>query len=108
MTGDRPSQTSTDELLAELNRLQHRDKLLDVAEQLASIGHCEWDYDNNRILACSEGYARIYGMSVADVLSFHANWDNVIQQIHPEDPFQSHEACDCKLKKKKKKRGRHS
>ena len=85
MTGDRSPQASPEKLVAELERLQRRDKLLDVAEQLASIGHCEWDYDNDRILACSEGYARIFGMSVTDVLAFHSSWDNVLGQIHPDD-----------------------
>ena len=75
----------TTALIAELERLRRRDKLLDVSEQLANIGHCEWDFDNDCILSCSEGYARIFGMSIAEVMASQTSWDAVMQQIHIED-----------------------
>jgi diguanylate cyclase (GGDEF)-like protein/PAS domain S-box-containing protein len=59
--------------------------LLDVAEQLANIGHCEWDYDNDCIKSCSEGYARIFNLSVAEVIDSQSSWEKMLQQIHPED-----------------------
>ncbi|MGD8419982.1 MAG: diguanylate cyclase [Gammaproteobacteria bacterium] len=73
------------ELEAELERLRHREALLDATEQVASIGHCEWDFENNRIKSCSDGYARIFGQSVEEVLETHSSWDRVLEALHPED-----------------------
>ena len=78
-------QTDLARLRAELDALRHRESLLDATEQVASIGHCEWDYENDRILSCSDGYARIFNMSIEDVLERHSDWKNVIEQIHPDD-----------------------
>jgi hypothetical protein len=68
------TQEDTTELNLELEALRHREKLLDVAEQLANIGHCEWDYDNDCIKSCSEGYARLFNQSVAEVIEAHSSW----------------------------------
>jgi diguanylate cyclase (GGDEF)-like protein/PAS domain S-box-containing protein len=76
---------NVEELVAELASLRHRDSLLDIAEQLAQIGHCEWDFDNDCLLSCSEGYARIYGLSMDQVLAAQTNWDDVLRQLHEED-----------------------
>jgi len=70
---------------AELEKLRHREKLLNVAEQLAGIGHCEWDYASKLIRYCSEGYARIFKQSMDEVLLSQNSWQKVLQQIHPED-----------------------
>ena len=78
-------QGEADELEAELERLRHREALLDATEQIANIGHCEWDYENNRIRSCSDGYARIFGQSVEEVLDSHSSWDRVLETLHPED-----------------------
>jgi diguanylate cyclase (GGDEF)-like protein/PAS domain S-box-containing protein len=79
------SSEDTTELNMELEALRHREELLDVAEQLANIGHCEWDYDDDRIKSCSAGYARIFNLSVAEVIGSQTSWEKVLQQIHPED-----------------------
>ena len=73
------------ELEAELERLRHREALLDATEQIANIGHCEWDYENNRIRSCSDGYARIFGQTVEEVLESHSSWDRVLESLYPED-----------------------
>ncbi len=85
MTGEKNSKMRSEAPADELDDLRRRDKLLDVAEQLANIGHCEWDYDNDCLLSCSEGFARIYGVSVAELLKLQSSWENVLQQVHPED-----------------------
>ncbi len=72
-------------LEAELDRLRHRELLLDVTEQIAHIGHCEWDFENNRIKSCSDGYARIFNQTVDEVIEAHSNWEQVLAAIHPED-----------------------
>jgi diguanylate cyclase (GGDEF)-like protein/PAS domain S-box-containing protein len=79
------SSEDTTELNLELEALRHREELLDVAEQLANIGHCEWDYDNDCIKSCSEGYARIFNLSIEEVIASQSSWDKVLLQIHPED-----------------------
>ena len=72
-------------LASKLDSLRHRDKLLDVAEQLAHIGHCEWDFDNDCLISCSEGYARIYGLDMNEILAAQSSWDAVLEQVHPDD-----------------------
>lgn len=85
MPANLKSNEDTTELNLELEALRHREELLDVAEQLANIGHCEWDYDNDCIKTCSEGYARIFNLSMSEVLAAQASWNKLLQQIHPED-----------------------
>ena len=75
----------TSKLKAELARLRQREALLDATEQIASIGHCEWDYENNCIKTCSDGYARIFGQTVEEVLESQSSWDRVLEWLHPED-----------------------
>jgi diguanylate cyclase (GGDEF)-like protein/PAS domain S-box-containing protein len=79
------SSEDTTELNVELEALRQREELLDVAEQLANIGHCEWDYDDDCIKTCSEGYARIFNLSMEEVIASQSSWDKVLLQIHPED-----------------------
>jgi diguanylate cyclase (GGDEF)-like protein/PAS domain S-box-containing protein len=76
---------SSRKLNAELDRLLHRERLLATAEQLAQIGHCEWDYANNCLISCSEGYARIFGQSERALMASQSSWDKVLQQLHPDD-----------------------
>ena len=85
MLEDQLPEVNVEALEAELESLRHRETLLDIAEQLAHIGHCEWDFDNDRLLSCSAGYARIYGLSMEQVLAAQTNWDDVLLQLHEED-----------------------
>ncbi len=73
------------DVLAELERLRQREALLDATEQLAKIGHREWDFEQNRIVACSDGYARLFDMSVEQVLDAQDSWDKMLALVHPED-----------------------
>ena len=73
------------ELESELKKLRHRQTLLDATEQIADIGHCEWDYEHDRLISCSEGYARIFNMSLAQVMESQSSWQKVLDQIHPDD-----------------------
>ncbi len=72
-------------VLAELERLRQREALLDATEQLAKIGHREWDFRRNRIAACSDGYARLFDMSVERVLEVQDSWDQLLEVVHPDD-----------------------
>lgn len=69
----------------EIEQLLDQRELLDATELIAKIGHCQWDYRNNRLLSCSQGYARIYNMSVDDIIALQSNWEQSLAQIHPDD-----------------------
>ena len=85
MPEDQDPEVNVEALIAELEGLRHRDSLLDIAEQLAQIGHCEWDFDNDCLLSCSEGYARIYGLGIEQVQASQSSWDQVLLQLHEDD-----------------------
>ncbi len=85
MSRNNKERSESAELEDELERLRHRELLLDATEQVAHIGHCEWDYENGYIKSCSDGYARIFNESVAQVLESQSSWDRVLDLIHPED-----------------------
>ena len=85
MSTNKHELSDTAQLKLELERLRHRELLLDGAEQVAQIGHCEWDYENGYIRSCSDGYARIFNQSIAQVLESQSSWDRVLEMIFPED-----------------------
>lgn len=71
------------------------ESLLDATEQIANIGHCEWDYENRIVKSCSVGYARIFDSSVEEVLSGKTGLNSFLELLHPEDRdsyFQSYQA----------------
>jgi diguanylate cyclase (GGDEF)-like protein/PAS domain S-box-containing protein len=72
-------------LEAELARFREQRALLDRTELIAHIGHYEWSYQLDCLLACSEEYARIHDMSVKEVLRAHDSLEGFMRQIHPDD-----------------------
>jgi PAS domain S-box-containing protein len=64
--------------------VEQRD-LLDATELIAQTGHCRWDYRNNRLTSCSLGYARIFNLSVEEVIELQSDWGKSLALIHPED-----------------------
>ena len=85
MSANPESSPNTNDLVLELERLRHRELLLDATEQLAHIGHCEWDFENHAIQSCSDGYARIFNRTVEEIIASQTSWDMVLESIHPED-----------------------
>jgi diguanylate cyclase (GGDEF)-like protein/PAS domain S-box-containing protein len=73
------------QLTEELASLRHRESLLNAAEKIAGIGHCEWDYEHDRLKSCSEEYANIFGMTIDEVMKAQRNWKIWLKQIYPED-----------------------
>ena len=73
------------ELETELARLRQRDRLLDATEQVARIGHCEWDLTRHCLKSCSDGYARIFNMGIEAVMEAQSSWEKVLDCVHPED-----------------------
>ena len=72
-------------LEAELARFRQHQALLDRTEKIAHIGHFEWSYELDRLLSCSEEYARIHDMTIDEVMAAHSSWQKVIEQVHPDD-----------------------
>ena len=72
-------------LEAELSRFRQHQALLDKTELIAHIGHYEWSYELDCLLSCSEEYARIHDMTVAEVLEAHSSLERVHNQVHPDD-----------------------
>lgn len=68
-----------------IEQLLEQRELLDATELIARMGHCQWDYRNNRLLSCSQGYARIYNMSIDQIIALHSDWEQSLAQIHPDD-----------------------
>jgi hypothetical protein len=69
----------------EFEKLLEQRELLDATELVAQMGHCQWDYQNNRLISCSQGYARIFNMSIEEIIAFQSSWEQSMSQIHPED-----------------------
>ncbi len=64
--------------VAMVKKLLDQRESLDATELIAQIGHCQWDYRHNRLLSCSQGYARIFNMSVEEVITLQSNWDQTL------------------------------
>ncbi|MEM7562743.1 MAG: PAS domain-containing protein [Pseudomonadota bacterium] len=82
------------DLERELEKLRQREALLDATEQIARIGHYEWNYDLDRLESCSDEYAHLFEMTVDEVLKSQSSWDKTLEQIHPEDLKNYRVACE--------------
>jgi chemotaxis family two-component system sensor kinase Cph1 len=82
---NRPAKLSPEEMETELDRLWRREVLFDATQTIGHFGYCDWDYGNGRIKSCTEEYARIFGMSIEEVIASQDSWDKVLEQIHPDD-----------------------
>lgn len=70
---------------AEMEKLRRLETLYKATERAAEIGHYEWNYERDRLESCSEEYARIFDMTVEEVMEAHNCWEKVVAQVHPED-----------------------
>ena len=52
------------DLEVEIEKLRKREALLHATEQIALIGHYEWNYELDRLESCSEEYAHIFNLTV--------------------------------------------
>ena len=82
---DSPKNLSHTELEKGIKRPWHSEAFFDASQKLAHLGYCEWDYENDRIMSCTPVYAQIFGMSVEEVIESQSYWQQVVEQIHPED-----------------------
>lgn len=73
------------ELIAELERYRQLEVLFNATESIAHMGHYEWDYENGVLIDCSEQYARLFGMTVEEVIEDQSSWKETLTGIHPDD-----------------------
>ncbi len=57
---------------------------LNEAARIAKLGNWIWDEVNDRIMDCSEGFARIYGLTVKEILALDFGELNPLY-AHPDD-----------------------
>ena len=72
--------------------LRKSQALYSEAERMGKLGHWEWDEITIALSSCSEQYARIFEMSIDEILAVSTNMKDDLQIIHPDDrEFYSHE-----------------
>ena len=65
--------------------LRESEALHRQSARMARLGYWEWDDIEDRLLSCSEGYARIFEMSVDELLASECSTEGNLKKIHPED-----------------------
>ena len=69
----------------EFARLLEQRELLEATELAGRFGHYHWDSRTLRLMSCSEGYARLFDMTRAEVYERLSEWDELLIHIHPDD-----------------------
>ena len=73
------------QLVAALEKHEHRESLFNAAERAVHIGHYEWDCELDRLHACSEECASIFKLSIDELIQVQSTWEGTLQQVHPDD-----------------------
>jgi diguanylate cyclase (GGDEF)-like protein/PAS domain S-box-containing protein len=68
-----------------LSRLLDLERVIETTEKLAQTGHYEWDWDRDCLVSCSEEYAKIFDMTVSQIMDAQNSWGNTLKLIHPDD-----------------------
>ena len=71
-------QRAVDELKEQLENFQQ-------AERMGNVGHWLWDKVDDRLISCSEEYARIFGITVKDCIEATDSFKLDVGWVHPED-----------------------
>jgi diguanylate cyclase (GGDEF)-like protein/PAS domain S-box-containing protein len=73
------------QLIAALEKSQHREALCDAAERAIHIGYYEWNCEEDRLQSCSDECAAIFNMTVKELLQAQSTWESTLLQVHPDD-----------------------
>ena len=65
--------------------LENRDELARQSEEITDIGHFIYDEDEGNYLYVSEGFARIFGVSVEECMVTIKSYDDDLEDIYYED-----------------------
>jgi diguanylate cyclase (GGDEF)-like protein/PAS domain S-box-containing protein len=72
--------------LTKIKEMLHKDNILfSQAERFGNLGHWEWDLVEDKLISCSDQFARIYDMTVPEALECFVSAEAVIDLIHPDD-----------------------
>ena len=66
-------------------KLQESEALLAQGAEIANLGYAIWDYDDEKYITVSEGYAGIYGYTREEFLATFNSLESDIELIYPED-----------------------
>ena len=55
------------------------------AESMGDMGHWRWDLVGDKLISCSDQFAKIYDMTVPEALDYFISADAVIGLTHPDD-----------------------
>jgi len=83
--GSEFSDYSRKQLKIELAALHQRLSMSDATERAAQIGHYEWNKEFDRLESCSEEYARLYDMTVDEVLQAQSSWEKMVAMVCQDD-----------------------
>ncbi len=80
------SQDNLDEIItSRTTKLEESEKLFHQAVHIARLGHYVWDEVVDCCTFASEEYARIFGVTVDEVITQYYNDEKGIVLVHPED-----------------------
>jgi PAS domain-containing protein len=65
--------------------LRQSHALFQQAEAISNMGHFCWDLVKDRLISCSDQYARIFDMTVQEALDCFTTTDSIINLIVPKD-----------------------
>lgn len=77
--------TDVTEAFAAIRSIQDQNEMLDLAAELAHLGHWVWNKESDRLAYCSEHLARIYDLAPAMFLSRFPRPDKIAPIIVDED-----------------------
>jgi PAS domain S-box-containing protein len=77
-------QDITHKKLAE-EELRDSHALYRQAESMGNMGHWSWDIEGDKLISCSEQFARIYDMTVPEALDYFTSIEAEINLIYPDD-----------------------
>lgn len=73
------------QLIAALEKCEHREALCNAAERAVHIGYYEWNCEEDRLQSCSEECAAIFNISVEALMQVQSTWDSTLLQVHEDD-----------------------
>jgi diguanylate cyclase (GGDEF)-like protein/PAS domain S-box-containing protein len=65
--------------------LQNSKLLFGQAEIMGNIGHFCWDLVEDKLISCSDQYAKIFDMTVSEALGCFISTSAVMELVHPDD-----------------------
>jgi diguanylate cyclase (GGDEF)-like protein/PAS domain S-box-containing protein len=67
------------------DKLQKSIILFRQAESMGNMGHWTWDFVEDKLISCSDQFARIFDMTVPEALGYFISTEAEMDVIHPDD-----------------------